>query len=144
MYLRITCRIASSFLTPLSISASTSFLNWISFFGDSRIDDRQRRRASVRRSRGAEFEPVAGKGERRGAVAVGVVEQDVGNFTDVELDVGLFIGCHLLVADPLFDRVEHVRQGRTGENRHHGRWCFVCAEAVRIGLVAIEAINSVP
>jgi len=103
-------------------------------FGDSRIDDRQRRRASVRRSRGAEFEPVAGKGERRGAVAVGVVEQDVGNFTDVELDVGLFIGRHLLVADPLFDRVEHVRQGRTGENRHHGRWCFVCAEAVRIGL----------
>ena len=33
-------------------------------FGDSRIDDRQRRRASVRRSRGAEFEPVAGKCKR--------------------------------------------------------------------------------
>ena len=29
MYLRITCRIASSFLMPLSISLSTSFLNWI-------------------------------------------------------------------------------------------------------------------
>ena len=64
-------------LLKLRIEISSRSIKLIAYriygFRDDRVDDHAARGAVVRRARGAEFELVARKGERRGSVAVGRV-----------------------------------------------------------------------
>ena len=54
-------------------------------FGNGRVERNHGTGTVCLRAYGAEFEAIAGEGERRGAVAVGIVNQQFGNLRDVQL-----------------------------------------------------------
>ncbi len=53
-------------------------------FGHRGVEGDHGRGAVGRRARGAELEAVAGEGKGRRAVAVGIVDDEVGNLRDVQ------------------------------------------------------------
>ena len=101
--------------------------------GHRRVEHDHRFGAVVRRTHGAELEAVARKGERRSAVAVGVVEQqrrDVRDTAHLEDVLGVETDRVVALAGGQF--VEYGRNLRAEEGRDDGRRRFVGAQTVGV------------
>ena len=81
---------------------------------------------------GAELEPVTRERERRGAVAVRVIEQDIGYLGNIQLHAVLSSQAHQFVGGTFFHVVEHLAQLSSQERRDDGRRCFVGSQTMSI------------
>lgn len=81
---------------------------------------------------GAELEAVAGEGERRGAVAVGVVNHEFGYLWHVELHAVLSFQGEELVGGRVLHLVEEFAHLLSEEAGDDGGRCFVGAQAVSV------------
>ena len=100
-------------------------------FGHGGVEHDEGAGAVGRRTGGAELEAIAGEGEGRGAVAVGVVDEQLGNLRDVELNA-LFAGHGGEGVVGLCDAVEEFADLRAEEGGDDGGGRFVAAEAVGV------------
>ena len=92
------------------------------FVGDGRIEHDHRFGAVVRGAHGPELETVAGEGEGRGTVAVGVVHQEGGDVRDAaHLEDVLGVEADRGVALAVLQLVQHGRYLRAEEGGDNGR-----------------------
>ena len=100
-------------------------------FGHGGVEHNEGAGAVGRRADGAKLEAVAGEGEGRGAVAVGVVDEEFGNLGNVELHA--LFACHGSErVGRLCDAVEEFAHLLTQERGDDGGRGFVTAEAVGV------------
>ena len=97
--------------------------------GHNRVQHRHGVGAIGGTTHGTELKLVAREGKRRGAVAVGVVQQNRRNLVNAELHVHIVALVELDIA-AFLQFIEHAGHLRTDENGNDGRWRFVGTEAV--------------
>ncbi len=113
--------------------ASVNFVfEFNELFGHGGVEGNHRGGAVGRRSDGAELEAVAGEGEWRGAVAVGVVKHDFGNLRDVQPQTLAVVEIGEFAVGGRFDALENVGELRTGEYGDDCGGSFVGAETVGV------------
>ena len=83
-------------------------------------------------ARGTELEAVTRKGKRRRAVAVGIVDNEVGNLRNVNGHTLLALQRQQLAGVGLFYVVEQFRQLRAEERRDDGRRCLVATQTMGV------------
>ena len=86
-----------------------------------------------RRAWRTEFEAVTSEGEGRGAVAVGVVDDEIGDLRDVNFKALLSLEREQVVGVRRLDVVEQFSELRAEERRDDGRRRLVASESVGVG-----------
>jgi len=107
-------------------------LEELQLLGDGGVEGNHRAGAVRFRPHGTELEAVAGEGEGRGAVAVGVVDEQLGDLRDVELHAVLARERHQFVGRALLHVVEHAAQLGAQERGDDGGRCLVGSQTVGI------------
>ena len=101
-------------------------------FGHRRVERNHRRGTVGRRARCTELKAITRKGERRGAVAVGIVDDEVGDLRDVNLHAPFAFQIKEVILVGEFDMVEEFGELFAEERADDGRRRLVATQTVRI------------
>ena len=86
-----------------------------------------------RGTHGAELEAVASESEGRGAVAVGIVDQHLGDMRHAELHTALFVEDYGLLLVGVLQLVEHRRELAAEEDADDGRGRLLSTQTMGVG-----------
>ena len=101
-------------------------------FGHRRVERNHCRGTVGRRARCTELEAITRKGEGRRAVAVGIVDDEVGDLRDVDLHTPLAFQIEEVILVGEFDMVEEFGELFAEERADDGRRRLVAPQTVRI------------
>ena len=85
------------------------------------------------RTYGTEFKAIACKGERRGAVAVSVINQQFGNLRDIQLHSLFASQRNKVIICTFFHVIQHLCQLFAQKRRDDGGRCLVGSQTMCIG-----------